>query len=213
MPGENGKCHIIAAGTYYGEAIAPAEGDLVIAADGGLALCHKLGLPVQIVVGDFDSLGYVPEGENVVALPKAKDDTDTLYALRLGLERGYRAFHIHGGTGGARLDHTVANMQCLCWLARRGAQGWLYDQGAVFTAIDGPATLTIEADYEGIVSVFALDGAAEGVTIRGLEFEVSDATLTPDFPIGCSNALKGQKAEISVKSGCLLISLPAVRGR
>ena len=66
-----------------------------------------------------------------------KDDTDTMLAVKTGLERGETEFHIYGGMGGRRTDHTVANFQALLYLARRGARGWLYGQGERYTAISG----------------------------------------------------------------------------
>ena len=75
-------------------------------------------------VGDFDSLGQVPEGENIVRHPVMKDDTDMMLAVKLGLERGYTRFHIYGGMGG-RTDHTIANIQTLAYIAGRGASAFL----------------------------------------------------------------------------------------
>ena len=85
-----GKCYIFGAGSFYGLRSRPEAGDLVIAADGGYAYCRASGVVPDLVIGDFDSLGEVPAGENVVRLPVEKDDTDTLAAIRLGLDRGFR---------------------------------------------------------------------------------------------------------------------------
>ena len=78
-------CYII--GAYHGEdaVILPTSRDFVIAADGGYAALDVLGVKANLVVGDFDSLGYVPEAEEIVQHPVRKDDTDTLLAIRLGL--------------------------------------------------------------------------------------------------------------------------------
>ena len=84
---------------------------LVIAADGGLAHLKAQGAAPDLTVGDFDSLGYVPDG-NVIRHPPEKDDTDTMLALRLGLERGYDTFVLYGCLGG-RMDHAYANFQAV----------------------------------------------------------------------------------------------------
>ena len=82
-------------------------GDFVIAADGGLRHTKKLSILPDEILGDFDSLGYVPD--TGVVYPVEKDDTDTMLAVRRGLELGFRRFVIYGGLEGRRLDHTVAN--------------------------------------------------------------------------------------------------------
>ena len=194
-------CYII--GAYHGEdaVILPGSDDFIIAADGGYAAARALGVRPHLVVGDFDSLGYVPEAEQVVQHPVRKDDTDTLLAIRLGLERGYRSFVITGALGG-RLDHTYANLQALLFLRDHGARGLLYGDGTAATAVtDSAITLT----GTGTVSVFAPDAPAKGVTLKGLSFEVEDAQLTPGFPMGVSNEFTDTPAQISVTDGTLLV--------
>ncbi|MBQ8235704.1 MAG: thiamine diphosphokinase, partial [Clostridia bacterium] len=87
-------CHLVGAGSFAPDCFAPQKGDLVIACDGGLYPLQRLGLLPDLAVGDFDSFTDDPEklipSDRIVRLPKEKDDTDCLYALRLGLERGYR---------------------------------------------------------------------------------------------------------------------------
>ena len=95
--------------------------DYVIAADGGLKHTQKLNLVPDAILGDFDSLGYAPEGANV--FPVEKDDTDAMLAVRHGLSLGYREFILYASVDGPRLDHTVANFQTLQYLADNGATG------------------------------------------------------------------------------------------
>ena len=182
----------------------PGPEDFVIAADGGLRLCEALGLTPHLLLGDLDSLGEsVPAGLPLRRLPVEKDDTDTLAALREGLARGYRFFRLYGGTGG-RFDHTLANLQSLLFLARQGATATLYDPHFTATLLEN-GSLRFPAGLCGTVSVFAFGGPAEGVCETGLKYQIENVRLTPDFPLGVSNALLGQEAEISVKSGALLI--------
>jgi len=197
-----GECYIIGAGSFYGLAAVPEEQDFVIAADGGLRHCREAGIRPDLVLGDFDSLGKAPEEEQVLRLPVEKDDTDTLAAIREGLRRGYTRFRIYGGTGGKRPDHTLANLQSLLFLAKQGARGWLYDEYAVCTVLRN-AALRLRGD--GDFSVFAMDGPAKGVTLRGLKYALQDAELTPDFPLGVSNSFCGGDAEITVRDGTLLL--------
>ena len=199
-----GVCYIVGAGSFYGLHTRPGPGDLVIAADGGYAYCQEAGVTPDLVIGDFDSLGEAPAGENVVRLPVEKDDTDTLAAIRLGLDRGFRDFRFYGSTGGDRPEHTLANLQCLLFLAEHGASGYLYDRASVVTAVKNGA-LTFPAGCRGNLSVFTISGPARGVTLRGLKYGLEDGVLTPDLPLGVSNSFTGTAAEISVCDGTLLV--------
>ena len=194
-------CYII--GAYHGEdaVILPASADFVIAADGGYAAAVKLGIRPHLVVGDFDSLGYVPEAEEIVQHPVRKDDTDTLLAIRMGLERGYRSFVITGALGG-RLDHSFANLQSLLFLRDHGARGVLYGDGFAATAVTN-GSITIQG--KGTLSVFTMDAKAEGVTLKNVSFPVEQGTLTNGFPIGVSNEFLEGPAVISVENGTLLV--------
>lgn len=194
-------CYII--GAWHGEdaCIRPREGDFVIAADGGYAALQALGVTADLVVGDFDSLGYVPQAEEVVQHPVMKDDTDMMLAVKLGLDRGYRNFVLTGSVGG-RLDHTLANLQTLMYLAQHGARGMLYGEGTVITVLkDGSLTLT----GEGVLSVFCLSGEARGVTEQGLLYGLDNAVMVSGYPIGVSNEFTGVPATISVTDGTLII--------
>lgn len=196
------ECYIIGAGDFFGLREIPDDSDYVIAADAGFEYCRQNCIIPDMVLGDFDSLGQVPKHPNVVRLPIEKDDTDTMYALKLGLEKGYERFYIYGGLGGARPDHTMANLQSLLYLANRGARGWLFGEKYIWTAIKN-TSLKIEG--QGDVSLFCLDGAAEGVTIKGLKYEVDKVRISSDFPLGVSNSFVSPQAEISVEDGALLI--------
>ena len=165
-----------------------------------------MGLVPDLLLGDFDSLADLPSGVAVERHPVEKDDTDMMLAIKRGLALGHEEFHLYGGMGGRRTDHTIANLQALLYLARHGARGWLYGQGEVYTAIHNN-TAVFPARVRGILSVFCLGAEARGVTIRGAQYEVTDSVLTADFPLGVSNHFVGKEVEISVCVGSLLIGL------
>lgn len=202
-------CYIFGAGESHGQPQAPSPGDFVIAADGGLTYAKRCGITPDLVVGDFDSLKEPPDdGLNIVTLPQEKDDTDMAAALSEGWRRGFRIFHIYGGTGG-RLDHTLANIQCVAELARRGGRGYLFDKDAVITAIWN-CGITFPADARGTISVFAHSETAVGVYEQGLKYSLADATLCNTRPIGISNEFTGEPSSISVREGTLVIIYPYV---
>ena len=197
-----GKCLIFCAGGFAGLLEPVAADDYIIAADGGLVHTEGLGLTPDLVLGDFDSLGYVPEGSQV--FPVEKDDTDAMLAAKKGLALGYTEFLLYGSLDGPRLDHSVANFQTLQYLADRGATGLLVGKTQIVTVVKN-RKVTFPAEKTGIVSVFCMGKDAHGVTIKGLKYALEDGTLTAGFPLGVSNHFIGREAEISVEDGSLLV--------
>lgn len=198
----DGRCIIVGAGDFFGFHSGSAPEDLLIAADAGYRWCVQQQVTPDLVVGDFDSLGTAPDHPNIIRMPVEKDDTDTLAAIRIGLEKGYRQFELYGVTGG-RADHTIANLQCLLFLHRHGARGRMHGKGIIYRGICNE-TVTFPASARGDVSLFCLDGIARGVTIRGMKYELTDADVTSDFPVGCSNSFLGIPSSVTVEDGSLI---------
>ncbi|MBQ6266607.1 MAG: thiamine diphosphokinase [Clostridia bacterium] len=199
-----GICYIIGAGDCAPLTFTPQPGDFVIAADAGLRYLEKAGMQPDLIVGDFDSLGYVPQFAPVKRLPVIKDETDLQKAVDVAIDRGYRTFRIYGALGGARLSHTVANLQMLCDLAARGMDAVLFAPELTAYALHN-GKLTLPSRLCGFVSVFAANDVCTGVTIRGLKYELAGETLRSNFALGVSNEFIGKQAEISVEDGTLLI--------
>ena len=195
-------CVIFCAGEFK-ELCRPVGADeLVIAADGGLAHLEEIGLRPDVILGDFDSLGYVPEGAQVY--PVKKDDTDSMLAIKKGLELGCDRFYLYGALDGKRVDHTMANFQALQYLAERGVRGWLIGNRQIVTAIHNDKVMFPPFCIQ-YLSVFCLGKDAKGVSIRGMEYEMEDQTLTSGFPLGVSNRFVQKKATVEVKDGTLLL--------
>ena len=196
------RCVIFCAAGFDSLAVPIDKDDLVIAADGGLQHTQALGITPDVILGDFDSLGYVPAGANV--FPVEKDDTDAMLAVRHGLAAGCGEFLLYGSLDGKRLDHTVANFQTLQFLADNGALGYLIGQDYMVTVVKNSA-VSFPPESDGILSVFCLGSDAEGVTIRGAQYSLIDGRLTAGFPLGVSNHFVGEKVTVSVKNGSLLL--------
>lgn len=197
-----GTCIIFCAAACDGVLEPVTTDDFVIAADGGLRHTEKLGITPDEVLGDFDSLGFEPEGANV--FPVEKDDTDAMLAVRRGLDLGYRTFLLYGSLDGPRLDHTVANFQTLQFLCDHGAFGVLAGISTMAAVVKNGG-LSFPAGCDGTVSVFCLGPDAHGVTLKGLYYPLENETLTAGFPLGVSNHFTGVEAEISVADGSLLV--------
>ena len=126
-------CIIFCAGELCDDIAKINPDDYILAADGGLQHVIRLGLTPNGCIGDFDSLGYVPEGAQV--FPVEKDDTDAMLAVKRGLSLGFREFLLYGSLDGTRLDHTVANFQTLQFLADHGAVGYLIGRDYIVTVL------------------------------------------------------------------------------
>ncbi len=195
-------CLIFCAGAFSALVEPAGEGDCILAADGGLVHVNRLGLTPDVILGDFDSLGYVPQGATVY--PVEKDDTDSMLAVRQGLAMGFRRFVLYGALDGPRADHTLANLQTLQFLANQGAVGFLAGRTTMVSVVkDG--SLSFPESAEGIISVFCMGYDAQGVDITGLQYTMENGTLSAGFPLGVSNHFIGKKSCISVKNGTLLV--------
>ncbi len=196
------QCIIFCAGGLEQPVESIPANALLIAADGGLLHTQRLGLTPDIILGDFDSLGYIPAQGQV--FPVEKDDTDALLAIKKGLSLGCKEFLIYGGLDGVRLDHTVANLQALQFLADHDAVGTLIGNHQIVTLLQSDS-LTFPEKFEGTLSVFAMGKPAEGVTLHNLQYLMENGSLSPDFPLGVSNHFTGKAATVSVQKGSLLL--------
>lgn len=195
------KCIVFCAGGFT-QLLSPIEkDDFLIAADGGLKHTEKLGLTPYVVIGDFDSLGYTPE--NATVFPVEKDDTDSMLAIRKALSLGYREIFLYGALDGPRLDHTLANLQSLQFLTDQGGVGYLVGEKYIATVVKN-GTLTFPKEATGILSLFCMGKDADGVTLRGLKYELTDEVLSAGFPLGVSNHFTHKNATVTVKNGSLL---------
>lgn len=196
-------CYIVGAGSFDNKPFDVQKNDLIIAADGGYKYLKQLNIDCDILLGDFDSIGEIPNHSNIIQHPEQKDDTDMVLAVQTGLKKGYKCFVIYGGLGG-RLDHTIANIQTLAYLSKQGVKGFLVGEGMVITSITNSA-FNFDSTKRGVISIFANGDKASGVYLNGLKYKLDNATITSDYPIGVSNEFVGEESRIIVKDGTLVI--------
>ena len=193
------------------------DGDFFIFCDGGLRHAQGLGVKPDIIAGDFDSCDknllaayehgaggqketYMPE---IIRLPCEKDDTDTFYAVKLALERGFENFVLLGAMGG-RFDHAFGNVSILLYLQKHGKKAELIDDYSVMK-VAGSKPLYINDDCS-FFSLLTVAGSVSGVTIKNAKYPLENAELSSDFQLGISNeVLPGKVAEVSVKNGLVLV--------
>lgn len=208
-----GNCILIGAGDLTVSEIPIGENDLCIAVDAGYEYCKLLEITPDYILGDFDSIGE-KEAENVaqiakteedkvIILPVEKDDTDMLAAIKLGLEKGYQSYRIYGGMGG-RVEHTIANIQCLLYLKEHDAVGYLMDgTGMILVAKD--EEISFQDSMEGYMSLFSL-GYKAVVSIENMKYPLDECEITNSFPIGISNEfILGEKGKVTVHKGAVVM--------
>ena len=177
--------------------------DYVIYCDCGLDHMDKLGAKPDLIIGDFDSHPVPDTDVEIITLPVAKDDTDTVFAASEALRRGFEDFLIVGAVGG-RFDHSLANASLLLMLHRAGAKAVLADDFSDMEIL-GSRPLEISEKYK-YFSLTCIFGAVSGVNIQGARFPLTDGRIEPDYQYAVSNeVLPGQTATVSVKNGEVLL--------
>lgn len=183
------------------------DGDFVICADGGLKHAIACGVRPDLLVGDFDSLDDdLPEAIEQLKLPVMKDDTDTMAAVKIGLQRGYRRFIILCATGG-RLDHTYANLCTMQYILSQGGEACLVDADTSIYLIRNKK-IRFEKQKRKTLSVFPFGCRFCTVTYEGLLYPLDHVRLYADgFPMGVSNVVIEDVATVEVHEGDALIML------
>ena len=177
--------------------------DYYIFCDGGLRHASPLGVTPDLAVGDFDS-GERPSGPfEIISLPREKDDTDSVSAVREAIARGFDEFLLLGVFGG-RLDHSLGNLSILLYLDTLGKRATAADDFGDMEIISR-ATAEVPPVFS-YFSLLALTGPARGVTVEDAKYPLRGAEITPEYAYGISNEpLPGRTARISVQDGRLLL--------
>lgn len=201
------RAFIYTGGTVRIESITehPKADDLCIAADQGYHTAKALGERIDLLLGDFDSIGSVPgdEGMEIQRVPAEKDYTDTQLAVEIALERGADEIIIIGGLSG-RLDHTLSTLAILEELNARGVYCTVTDGQNRVRYMKSTSTLIARSPYK-YLSLIAADEVVKGVDIEGCKYPLKKATLRRSHQFAVSNEITGNVAFISVKKGGVFI--------
>lgn len=179
----------------------------IICADAGLTTAEKYGIKPDYVVGDFDSLGIVPQSRSykVKVLPAKKDVTDTMYAVLMAMHEGMRQFVLIGCTGGDRIDHTMANYNSMLYIVRKGGSCVMVDNTSK-TFLLGDSRLRVTNQIGCTVSVFPFGTNMCNVSYEGLKYPLYKCDLMMgDTLMGVSNEIVSDFAQIEVNAGFAMI--------
>lgn len=200
------KTALIISGGEYSPIEADLSFDYLIACDKGVLYSEKMGIRPDIIMGDFDSFtGDIPKcfgGIEIERHPVMKDDTDTMLAIKHALGKGYEHIVITSALGG-QMDHTIANIQSLAYIAEHGGVGEIISEKEHIMTLTGTVLLRRRDGFS--LSLFSLTDKCEGLGIKGAKYNVDNITLTNKFPLGHGNSFVEDTVEISVRSGILLI--------
>lgn len=179
------------------------EDDFYICCDSGLRHRAGLGIVPDLIVGDFDSHDDPHLNIETITLPCEKDDTDTVFAVKEALARGFQDFLLLGVIGG-RLDHTLGNVSILMMLDSQGKRAVALDDFSEIQVVSAePVQISGQYAYFSLLNI---TGVAKGITIKGAKYPLKDAEITCEYQYGVSNeVLPGMTAEVSVKTGRLLL--------
>ena len=177
--------------------------DYVVFCDSGLKHLEQLQVRPGLIVGDFDSHENPHLDVETIVLPCEKDDTDTVYAVKEAISRGFDDFLLIG-VAGARLDHTLGNVSILLYLDSLGKKGSIIDDYSEMEIVsDKPVSI---CDRYAFFSLLNITGCAKGITITGSKYPLDGGEISCEYQYGISNqVLPGKTAVVSVKCGKLLL--------
>lgn len=180
----------------------------VIAADSGLDHAHLLGVAVDLLVGDLDSVTpeNIPLARRVERHPIDKDATDLELALEAASVRGERTIIVAGG--GGRLDHLLAEVALVGhprWAAL-DVDAWFGETHVV--PIHAGQMRTVAGAVGSVITLLAIGGPARGIHTLGLRWQLADDTLQSATTRGVSNIFVASEASVRVGSGTVLVVIP-----
>lgn len=177
--------------------------DFIVFCDSGLKHLESLQVKPGLIVGDFDSHDNPHLGVETIVLPCEKDDTDTVFAVKEAIKRGFDDFLLIGVVG-ARLDHTLGNVSILLYLDSLDKKGKIIDDYSEMEIVSNePACVNDSFAYFSLLNI---SGTAKGITIENAKYLLDNAEITCEYQFGVSNeVLRGKVAKITVKEGKLLL--------
>lgn len=177
--------------------------DCNIFCDSGLKHLNALGVQPDLIVGDFDSHEKPNLDVETILLPCEKDDTDTVFAVKEALGRGFDEFLLIGVVG-ARFDHTLGNVSILLMLDAAEKKGQIIDDYSEMEIVSKEPVFI--NDTFSFFSLLNISGVAKGITVENAKYPLNNSELTCEYQYGISNeVLSGQTAKVTVNEGKLLL--------
>ena len=187
---------------------------LVVAADSGYDHARRLGLTVDVLVGDLDSISAVglaharASGVRIEEHRPDKDATDTELALAAAVAAGATRITLLAGATSDRFDHSLAVVLALGHPRLAGLEVDAWFGTTAVHALHGPCERALPMRVDEVVSLLAVGGPAAGITTAGLRYPLVGEPLGPTSSRGVSNVAIDPLPTITVQAGCLLVIRP-----
>lgn len=184
--------------------------DMIIAADRGLLFADKLNLPLDFIVGDFDSVPqtvlkrYHSMSTQIHTFPPEKDKTDTQIALELALMHGATSIDFIGATG-TRMDHVLGNLHLLLLPLQCNVDAHIIDRNNKMYLKKKSFTIQKEKQHGTYVSLLPFLDNVTGIVLKGFKYPLNNVTLSAGNSLGISNELLAEIGVIDFKDGILIV--------
>lgn len=177
--------------------------DFFIFCDGGLKHREALGFTPNLIVGDFDSHDNPNLPIETIVLPCEKDDTDTVFAVKEAVSRGFSEFLLIGVIG-ERFDHSLGNISILLMLDSLGKTAKIIDDYSEMELVSKqPVYIPDSFSYFSLLNI---TGKANGICIENAKYNLNNGTINCEYQYGVSNeVLPGKTAKVTVNEGELLL--------
>ncbi|WP_099188054.1 thiamine diphosphokinase [Tepidibacter mesophilus] len=182
--------------------------DCIICADGASNHAYNMNITPDIIIGDLDSIDdkvkkhFIDKNIEFNKFPSKKDKTDTEICIDYAIDIGSKKIDFIGVLGN-RMDHSLANINILYSLLKKGIKSRIINENNEIYITDNKIQIT--GKKGDIVSVVPIYSDVLGVTLKGLEYPLNNYNLKFSASIGVSNIMLDDKCEISLKSGCVLV--------
>ena len=199
------RCVIVGGAKIRDYGLIRGYDDYFIYCDCGLNHKDYLNHEPDLIIGDFDSHPKPEDLSNVIVLPVVKDDTDTIYAIKEGIKRGFSDFIMIGSTRG-RIDHSLANIYALMMLKNSGKRALIIDDYSEISLISAGERVSVKYGCK-FFSLINIAGVARGITITGAKYNIENAVINPEYQYGVSNEVLSPEhdAQVSLSEGNLLL--------
>jgi len=187
-----------------------AQADQLICVDSGAEHAVALGFVPQVVVGDMDSIdptllaSFQRQEVCIKKYPAEKDDTDTALGLAEALASHPDEIIILGATG-TRFDHTLANVHLLRVALEHQVLTRIVNEVNEISLVAPQQPAVVEGAPGAVFSLLPLTEKVTGVCVKGARWPLQDATFSIGNPIGVSNRLSEDKADICLATGLMLL--------
>ena len=185
-------------------AFAPGffKGKKVICADGAFSYAEEMGIEVDLLIGDLDSIRIVPKDVKILRFPADKDATDGQLAVDEAIAKGAEKIIIIGAAGG-RDDHYMGNLSLLYRALKRGVNAKIITDYCEIFMIDKSVRFAVKKKF--YLSIVPFGGLLHIMNTEGLKYPIVDRALKPDETLGISNVTTSDTVYIGVKSGCGIV--------